>query len=309
LKKVITSKRQKVEKTWASTQTPPTSWWHIPEVRDRWNSMISGDLKTDPQEYVCKKYFADKQSLKLLSLACGTGSREIRWAELKKFIQIDAYDISKPRIEYAKKQAENKGLNKIINFEISDVFKISMGTDKYDVVATEGALHHFSPLETILLKIENCLKPDGYFVVNDFVGPTRFQWTKRQLAVVNGLLALLPIDYKREWDNVTIKQKVYKPSILSMILNDPSEAIESSKIILQLNKIFDVIEIKEYGGTILNPLFSRIAHNFISEKDEAKDFLKLCFKVEDLLLAKKDIQSDYVLAICKKKDGKELIPR
>ena len=82
---------------------------------------------------------------------------------------------------------------------------------------------------------------------------------------------------------------------------DPSEAVESARIIPLLHKIFEVIEIKEYGGTILHLLFSGIAHHFISPEAEAQRFLELFFEIEDQLLAQGDLQSDFIVAVCKKR--------
>ena len=162
-------------------------------------------------------------------------------------------------------------------------------------------MHHFSPLKDILFKINNFLKPDGFFVVNEFVGPTRFQWADRQLEVINGLLSILPVQYRTERNGKTVKKKVFRQSKLSMILIDPSEVIESSNILPLLKEIFDVQEIKECGGTILLILFYEIAHNFLSGNKETKHYLDVCFNVEDALLENGEIQSDFIVAVCKKK--------
>ena len=89
-----------------------------------------------------------------------------------------------------------------------------------------------------------------------------------------------------------------------MILGDPSEAIESSNILKSIEEEFDVIEMKEYGGTIILLLFYQIAHNFVSNNELIKRWIKLCFEIEDLLLAENEISSDYIFAIYKKKAEK-----
>jgi len=88
-----------------------------------------------------------------------------------------------------------------------------------------------------------------------------------------------------------------------MMLNDPSEAVESSRILPLLNSIFYMEEVREYGGTILHLLFNGIAHNFLKEDDETERILRFCFDAEDMLLKMKEIESDFVIAICKKKVG------
>lgn len=270
-------------------------------MRERWNYLVSGDANVDYYEYISRKYLSDRECLHALSLACGTGHRELKWAEVGKFKNIDAYDLSEARIEYARNKANEKGYSEIINYHVGDVYNIEMCEGYYDIVLGEQSLHHFSPLDGILLRINSSLKPNGYFIVNEFVGPTRFQWTDRQLEVVNGLLSILPVKYRIKWNGSSIKSKVFRPSRLSMILSDPSEAIESSRILQLLGQVFDVIEVREYGGTILQLLFNEIAHNFLSEDYEIQHFMRLCFEIEDLLIENRDIQSDFVIAVCKKR--------
>ena len=290
---------ERVQQAWQHTQGPPL-WTAIPDVGERQNLLISGDANVDYYEYITHKYFSDRELLYALSLGCGSGIRELKWAELGKFKRIDAYDLSASRIHHAVAQAREKGYDKIIHYCTADVYKVGMSDNFYDVVLAEDSLHHFSPLKEILLRIHRTLKPTGYFIVNEFVGPTRFHWTARQIEVVNGLLSILPFRYKTQWNSDSVRPNAFRPSRLSMILRDPSEAVESSDILPLLNQIFEVVEIREYGGSILSLLFSGIAHNFLSEDDEAQRFLHLCFEVEDLLLKSGDIQSDFALVVCKK---------
>lgn len=295
------AEKKRIKTAWSHSSNPPKNWWDIPVVRSRWNHLISGDPQVDYYDYISQKYLANKNSLSALSIGCGTGHRELRWAETSKFSSIDAYDLSHPRIQNAISIAKQNNYDKIINYRVSDVYGIKAHENHYDVVLGEQSLHHFSPLEKILLRANSFLKTDGYFIVNEFVGPTRFQWTERQLEAVNGLLAILPAKYKTFWGSESIKQKVSKPSRLRMILQDPSEAIESSKIKSMIHEIFDVVEVKEYGGTILQLLFNGISHNFLSDDPETQHWLKFCFDVEDQLIASNEIQSDFIVAICKKR--------
>lgn len=298
---LTSSKNSKVREAWVHTYNQSVAWYDLPAVQQRWNVLISGNANVDYYQYISNKYFLHDQ-LKGLSLGCGTGHRELRWAELGKFQCIDAYDLSPTRIEFAKKNAQKNSYLSIVNYEVADIYSLPIQPDSYDVIFVESSLHHFSPLEEILLKISKALKPSGYYVVNEFVGPTRFQWTNRQLEVVNALLSILPAKYKHIQHSNSIKSRWFRPSLLKMILTDPSEAVESSNIMPLLNKYFNIIELREYGGNILQLLLNDdIAHNFLADDKETQDFLKLCFEVEDLLIKTGDIQSDLVVAVCQKK--------
>ncbi len=293
-------RQKRAKAAWAHSDNPPNNWWDIPAVKSRWNYLISGNAQIDYYEYISQNYLAEKNSLFALSLGCGTGHRELRWAETGKFKCINAYDFSEQRIEQATRNAAQKGLSDIVNYHVADVFKIEMCENYYDIILAEQSLHHFSPLKKLIPKVQKFLKPGGYFILNEFVGPTRFQWTDRQIEIINGLLAVFPHKYKALWGTNCTKSKIYKPSRLRMIMTDPSEAVESSKIVPLLYKFFNVVEFKEYGGTILHMLFNGIAHNFLSQNLETKLLLKICFEVEDILLNNNEIQSDFIVAICEK---------
>lgn len=303
---ILLSQSNKVKAAWEHTQSPPIHWWDVPAIKERWNFLVSGDGQVDYCDYIDQKFWAGRDAMRALSLACGSGIRELRWAETKKFNRIDAYDLSVNRIRYATDVAVDRGLGHILNYQVSDVFRLDAQDNSYDVVFGEGSLHHFSPLETILKRVHQYLKPDGYFIVNDYVGPTRFQWTSRQLELVNSLLTVLPARYKTLWNSGFVKPCVFRPGKLGMVLKDPSEAIESSRIRPLLNEIFDVVEFKGYGGAILHPLLSGIAHHFVSPDAEGRRFLDALFELEDLLTAAGDIQDDYIVAICKKRIAKSI---
>jgi ubiquinone/menaquinone biosynthesis C-methylase UbiE len=299
--KIPFSHSKKVENTWSITHIPPTNWWDIPAIQERWNLLVSGNEEVDYCQYISENYLKNKSSLKALSLGCGNGERELNWAESNKFESIDAYDLSKNRISYAIQQVNQQNQGHVINYQVGNIYEIQMKDNFYDIVFAEQSLHHFSPLEELLLKIEKTLKPDGYFILNEFVGPTRFQWTDRQIEVINSLLGIFPEQYKKLWNSHRIKPKVIRHSKLSMLLRDPSEAIESSKILPFLHQIFDVVEVKGYGGAILHLLFSGIAHHFLNPDDLGKCLLNQSFEIEDFLTKAGDINNDFVVAICKRK--------
>ena len=302
LKRLIWGSESAVKATWEHVERPPTYFWSIPSVHRRVNHLITGDPNTDYPTYVSRTYLAPLQPLYGLSLGCGTGRKELVWASHCRYARLDAYDLSEPRIVYACSQAQAAGRQEV-HYHAADVYQIDWPVAHYDVVFGDQSLHHFTPLEPLLLKIRRALKPTGYLVASEFVGPTRFQWTDRQLEVINGVLAILPRRYRQRWTNGRVKTRVYRPSRLSMMLGDPSEAVESARIVPLLEHHFEIVERRDYGGTILQMLFDDIAANFLGDDgqekdDEARRLIELCFQIEDTLLALGDIQSDFALLIC-----------
>jgi len=263
LKRLFLGRNYAVQEAWRSAECPPTSFVDIPAVRQRINALISGDPDLDYITYASQAYLSPFQPLRGLSLGCGNGHKTMQWAEHCCYTQMDAYDLSESRIAYARSTAQ-AAEHQEIHYQVADVYRVDWPETHYDVVFCEHSLHHFSPLDPLLMRIGRSLKPTGYLIVDEFVGPTRFQWSDRQLELINHTLGILPRRYKRRWQNGSIKEQVHRPSRLSMMIGDPSEAVESSRILPLLEQHFDVVERKNYGGTILAILLEDIALNFFS---------------------------------------------
>lgn len=289
--------------SWDHVACPLRNWWDIPDVMDRWNLIISGDAKVDYCAFFLRRYFGEAGALTGLSLGSGTGNREIELARSGRFGRIDAVEIARPRVAYSRERADQAGFSGVINYIEADAASVALPDRSYDLVIAEQFLHHVSTLENMLARIRGFLKPAGFFIFNEFVGPSRFQWTDVQLAAVNELLARIPERYRIRWKSGTLKRSVYRPGRLAMMLYDPTEAVESSRIVPLIGEMFDVVETKGYGGTVLQLLFSDIAGNFLSDDPETKRWLAMCFTAEDDLLRSGALESDFRVGICRKSPG------
>ena len=296
--KFIKSGKERVKLSWAHTSGGTSNWWDIPEVNRRWNLMITGSPDIDHYRYVSAKYLNVNHPLNGISLGCGTGNREVRWVSACETLRLSCYDISKERIRQAGANAKAASVDSRLTFAVGDVHTLDLGLKMHDIAIVEGALHHFHPMISALEKIGRSLKDDAIFVVNEYVGPSRFQWTERQLESVNQVLQLIPGEFRKNYSNGRVKEKVYRPGRLSMFLNDPSEAAESDLIETAIADRFRILERKEYGGTLLQLLFKDIAHNFVNENKETKELLERIFSIEDGMLKSGELKSDFVFFIC-----------
>ena len=154
--------------------------------------------------------------------------------------------------------------------------------------------------------MSKALKPDGYFVLNEFVGPSRFQWTDRQLEVINGPLRMLPERLRKSCRGAgRIKAHVERPSIAEMKRSDPSESVRSAEILPLLPHFFEVVEVKGYGGTVLHMLLHDIAGNFQTDDAAANRILQSLCDLEDNLIALGDLPNDFVFVVVRKPEGDE----
>jgi len=291
------SRTGKIQEAWKPFETPVRFWLDIPYVQRRNNRMQSGNPDHDIYRYVADTYLSGKKDLVALSLCCGTGEHEKKWAATGAFKRIHAIDLSPNCIQEAIASVNGKSFEHVLDFKRSDVWDIKASESEYDVIFSLSAFHHITPLHQFICNVKKWLKPGGLLIVWDFFGPTRFQWTNRQLEVISGILSILPESYRKQWNSGTIKRKAYRPGKLMMILNDPSEAVESSKIRPLLESEFTIVEEKPLAGTILQLLLDDIALNFLKEDELTKRYLDFCFIAEDLFLEEINQQSDLVFGV------------
>jgi ubiquinone/menaquinone biosynthesis C-methylase UbiE len=299
----VFSRTNRIESKWTAVQfKDAVHWGGIPYIQKRMNFHISGDEKKSFGDHIVDSYLASKPPGTIgLTLGCGTGYREIQLARSTYFSRIDAYDISENALTEGRRAAKENNVHGIINFERKDLSRLGLPESHYDFILVEQSLHHFVCLDRLMREIHKSLKRDGVFIINEFVGPDKFQWTDRQLGIANNLLSLMPNKYKIKHYDKKVRRKIYRPGLLRMRIYDPSEAIESSRIVPLANQIFDVIEDRNYGGTILQILFQDIANNFMNDDEETIALLQLICDLEDWLIRTKEIESDYRFMACKKR--------
>jgi SAM-dependent methyltransferase len=234
--------------------------------------------------WVKERYIKSKLLDYGLSLGCADGALERHAITLNICSKFDAYDISGESIKIAKKEAKKAGLDTYINYQVADVNKIVLSKNTYDIAFGSMAVHHFLNLEHIFDELRKSLKPNGLFILNEFVGPSQFQWTEKQINIANELLEILPKKYKVDLTSGDLKERIYRPSIEFMNDYDPSEAIRSSDIVPLIAKYFDIEERIDYGGTILHILLQNIVGNFDPSKEEDIAILRLLAYMEEILI-------------------------
>ena len=287
----------KVSSKW-DNYTTESDFWIIPEIRAHWNQIITGDEKIEYEEYVSQKYFDKNKSYRLLSIGCGEGKHERRFCDYLQFDTILGIDISVESIKNAQQYAVEE--KKAIDYVSSDFFKVNLENEKFDIILFDSSLHHFKNINLFLKEtIKPLLTPNGHLVVFEYAGPNRLQWQKNQIKKCNEILKKMPPKYKLFSNSKWKKKKVYRPGILRMLAVDPSEAPDSINLVSALHANFKVLEEKQLGWNIVQPLLKSIAHNFVNDQKETKELIASILKEETLFLNNKDIKSDAVFGVYK----------
>ncbi|HPF50280.1 MAG TPA: methyltransferase domain-containing protein [Draconibacterium sp.] len=302
--KITFNSSKRTQSTFRVLKYEGSNWWIIPEVKQRENKKIAGDIHKTFDKYLLENYFTEGKNLKLLSVGCGLGNREIRFAETNFFAEIIGIDLSADLIENANKKVREKTLQNI-RFEQADFYNYQLKKNYFDVILFHSSLHHFKQIDKIATRVKDALKDGGILVLNEYMGKNRLQFSKDQLLEMNNLLEMIPKQYKKRYLTRITKKRVYAPGLIRMIISDPSEAVESETIKPSIHKYFSVIEEKKIGGDLLMMVLKDIAHNFINSNDEiSKTILHKLFEAEDQYLQNTK-NADFIFGIYKQKSKSE----
>jgi O-antigen biosynthesis protein len=302
----LSSDIAKVKELWGSSQnTWRTSnivhWTQLNSVQERMNLLTSGTVKKDRFQYFIDTYLRRLPVKRALTLGCGHGDLERGLTKYNFAVQHDGIDIAEGAIAEAKRLASEAGL-KNLRYTVADLNTVELPRYEYDVVFGIGSVHHIAALEHLLIQVSQWLKPNGYLFLDEYIGPNQFQWPDSQLSIINEQIELMPERFKRAVIQPTwLKGPMKRHTIQEMNAVDPSEAIRSDDIIPLVSTLFDVSEVKGYGGSLLHLLLEHIAGNFDDSNPEAVEYLRWLFALEDELIDSGKLQHDFALIIAKKK--------
>ena len=145
------------------------------------------------------------------------------------------------------------------------------------------------------------MKPGGYFFLDEFIGPSLFQWPDEQLRLVNEILEGLPPAHRRSVsDPGPMKGPAIRATIEQMNAGDPSEAVRSADILPLLGRYFEIAEFRGYGGSLLHLLLEDIAGNFRAADSESMRWLEHVFDAEDRLILSEQLQHDFAVVIARR---------
>jgi len=117
-----------------------------------------------------------RECVSILEVGCGTGAFSRRLAQRAR--QVTAIDLSSEMIRLARARA-SAFTN--IQFEIDDIVTRQLADSEFDCVASIATLHHV-PIQQVLRKLRNALKPGGVLIVLDLFEPERRMLTTTGLA-------------------------------------------------------------------------------------------------------------------------------
>jgi len=229
-----------------------------------------------------------------LDLGCGSGGTSLKLHSMGAAQSIEGIDVSGERVAQAEKHRIAAGIDG--GFRVGDANRLRLPANTYDLIVSSHSFHHFVELERIMEQVHEALTPDGFFILEEFVGPTQFQWTDLQMQMVKERLAIIP-ERLRIFRWGALKSEEGRPTPAEVEAESPFESIRSGEIVPLFHKYFDVVGIRKLGGTLQHLLFNGIAHQFLLADDEAVRQVKDICAFENNLIDEDVIPSDFMLLI------------
>jgi SAM-dependent methyltransferase len=293
--------RKKVAEWWSDPQNQATGtqWLQIPGVVENMNRRATGDPAIDWINHSAGLLTSFAKPIKALSIGCGFGVIE-RILRGRDFCQlIHGVDVAENAIETARKTAQAEGLDGL-TYEVADLNAAKLPAETYDVVYAHASLHHIFKLEHVLDQIKQTLKPEGLFVVYEYVGPSQMQFPRRDLELADIFLKVIPERYRKLRSREGIKNEAFRASLDAMNSSDPSEGIRASEIVPLVATRFEFKHFRYVGGTLLLLVFNEVAGNFKEDDAEIMPLVKALIALDNFLIDNKVLPSYHVYMVCQK---------
>ena len=236
-----------------------------------------------------------------LELGCGSGAELCLTRDAGTARQMVGLDLDESRFASISGQFHPVGAD--IRLLAADINTVELEPNSYELIYSLMSFHHFESLERIMDQVSAALTSDGFFILDEYVGPARFQWTEAQMAITNQVLGIMPRQF-RLYQNGTEKREEGRPAVADVIRLCPSESIRSNEIVPLFHRFFDVVHEKRLGGTIQHLLYNGIVQN-LPDNDEFTDhMIDSIDALEQTLISSGYLTSDFVLLVGRKRGSR-----
>lgn len=257
-------------------------WSHLDEIQALINRRVTGNPAMSPLAWFAGHLEAagTLPLRRALVLGCGAGRIERALHEQGWAREIVAFDLSPKVLDKAREQAT--GMDSI-QYVLASMDDLPVGAPpflpgSFDAVLGVASVHHCARLDRLFTAVSRLLVPDGWFFMDEYVGPDQFQYSPAHLQQVTALADLLP---ERLLTTLSgqVKHGFRAPTVAEVVAVDPSEAVCSSRILPMLQEHFEILAQRPYGGSLLHVLLADIAQNF--QDARAKPWLRALIDAED----------------------------
>jgi SAM-dependent methyltransferase len=232
--------------------TDPVYWTSFLQTQIMQNELISGEPYRNWILHFDDRYGPCKAAL---FPTCGNGWVERWFFEAGVIESVVGIDIGAAALAVATEEARKIGMPAVYSCTDINDFR---GTDEpVDVVVNNGSMHHVAYIDRVTRNLRRSLRPGGYYVLADYVGPHRNQYSWEVWKRMLEFTATLPEKYRR---------RIQYPHLRTMLAEDATEAVHSELQFEVLQRYFDVVERVDLGGGIAYPFMFQ-HHALFADRD------------------------------------------
>jgi len=124
----------------------------------------------------------------------------------------------------------------------------------YDIVFFHQSLHHVARIEGLLEQVTHALTKKGLVYLDEYIGPSRTEWSDERIA-----------GHRAIYDRLPEHVKMTSQLPLPIQADDPSEAIRSGEILAKLKELFKIVAFRGYGGNLLSVVFPNLRRDELND--------------------------------------------
>mmetsp|Transcript_32223 Transcript_32223/g.47221 ORF Transcript_32223/g.47221 Transcript_32223/m.47221 type:complete len:416 (-) Transcript_32223:2896-4143(-) len=240
-----------------------------------------------------------------LSIGCGDGGIEIEMVQGGLCDTMRGIDLSPVRVARANENVPDHMKEKI-EFRVENA-ETDLSGNEYDMVLFTHALHHIFDLEAMVDAIKgNIMKRSGILVLEEYVGPVRWQFPQHHLDLMTAFLKGLEEEYPHRvealrqnglWDGIGF----VPPNAEAVKKDDPSETVRTDEIVTVLSERMALAENIPLGGNFFQWIFQNVYNSLDGE--EGVKIVQAMLDAEMELIKDGKLASDYVLQVWKHPDA------
>jgi len=252
-------------------------WMIHPLVRADINRRISGDPAKWPLDWFTERFRERLPLSRVLSVGCGVGNLERDLVRRGIATHVVGIDTTTRPVEAAREAAAAEGFGSQIEYQVGDA-RAFLQAERVDAIFFHASLHHFDRMDEMMALCRAALNPNGLLYLDEFVGPSMREWSSLRLAIPNFAYYLMPRPIRR----VGRIRTPVNP-------HDPTEAVCASEIVPAVQRHFQILEKRDYGGNLVSLIYPNLRLP-VDVPDGNYDHralergLRLLLRLEDLLL-------------------------
>jgi len=209
-----------------------------------------------------------------MSIGCGTAMFEIGLLVDGTVRHCDVWDISAASLEKAVENASRAGVPDRLTVHRGDALQ-SADRD-YDLMIFQDSLHHATDLDATLEFTQEALRDGGWIFAEEYIGPSRFAFPQRDVDLAQRLYRMLADDLLCPWPELPL------PDPVAVAEADPTEAVESDRILESLRKFGDCRTVL-FGGALPYIMWHGLNHDALWETERGRELVDVLLELDRAL--------------------------